>query len=71
MKGTTIGSCKRVNMHQNNISKQLNKHANSFNLSPIVLKYSRNTPLNKILLGQSKESYTGEQMLQISAAKMG
>jgi hypothetical protein len=36
-----------------------------------VLKYSRNTPLNKILLGQLKESHTGEQMLQISAAKMG
>jgi hypothetical protein len=70
MKETTIGSCKRVNMHQNNLSKQY-KHANSFNLSPIVLKYSRNSPLNKILLGQSKESHTGEQMLQISAAKMG
>jgi hypothetical protein len=37
----------------------------------MVLKYSRNTPLNKILLGQSKESHTGEQMLQISAAKIG
>jgi hypothetical protein len=70
MKETTIGSCKRVNMHQNNLPKQY-KHANSFNLSPIVLKYSRNSSLNKILLGQSKESHTGEQILQISAAKMG
>jgi hypothetical protein len=58
-------------MHQNNLAKQHNKHANSFNLSPIVLKYSRNTKLNKILLGQLKESHTREQMLQISLAKMG
>jgi hypothetical protein len=57
-------------MHQNNISKKNNKHANSFILSPKELKYSRNTPLNKILLGKSKESHTEEQMLQISAAKM-
>jgi hypothetical protein len=27
----------------------------------MVLKYSKNTPLNKILLGQSKESHTGEK----------
>jgi hypothetical protein len=71
MKETTIRSCKRATMHQNDLSKQYNKHANSFNLSPIVLKYSRNTPLNKILLGQSKKSHTEEQMLQISVAKMG
>jgi hypothetical protein len=58
-------------MHQNNISKQLGKHANSFYLQPIELKYSRNTSLNKILLGQSKESYTEEQMLKISATMMG
>jgi hypothetical protein len=57
-------------MHQNNISKQLDKHANSFHLQPIELKYYRNTPLNKILLGQSKESHIGEQMLQISATMM-
>jgi hypothetical protein len=37
----------------------------------MVLKYSRKTPLNKILLGQSKESHTEEQMLQISATKIG
>jgi hypothetical protein len=58
-------------MHQNNISKLWNKHANSFHQSSIELKYSRNTPLNKILIGQSKESYTREQMLQISVTKMG
>jgi hypothetical protein len=40
-------------------------------MSPIELNYSKNTPLNKILLEKSKESHTGEQMLQISAAKMG
>jgi hypothetical protein len=28
-------------MHKNNISKQLDKHANSFYLQPIELKYSR------------------------------
>jgi hypothetical protein len=58
-------------MHQNNISKQYNKHANSFHLSPIELKYSRNTSLNEILLGQSEELHTEEQMLQISATMMG
>jgi hypothetical protein len=58
-------------MHQNIISKQLNKHANSFHLSPIELKYSRNTSLNKTLLGQAEELHTGEQMLQISATMMG
>jgi hypothetical protein len=46
-------------------------HANSFHLQPIELKYSRNTPLNKILLRQSEESDTGEEMLQISATMMG
>jgi hypothetical protein len=58
-------------MHQNNISKQLNKHAYSFILPPIMLKYSRNTSPKEILLGQAEESYTGEQLLQISAEMMG
>jgi hypothetical protein len=40
-------------------------------VTPIELKYLRNTSLNKTLLGQSKDSHTEEQMLQISAAKMG
>jgi hypothetical protein len=34
------------------------------------LKYSRNTSLNKILLGQLEESHTREQMLQILATMM-
>jgi hypothetical protein len=42
MKETTIGCCKRAKMHQNNLSKQYDKHSNSLNLSAIVLKYSRN-----------------------------
>ena len=40
-------------------------------MSPTTAKYSRYTSLNKILLGYSEESHTGEQMPQISAAKMG
>jgi hypothetical protein len=58
-------------MHQNNISKQLNKHAYLFILSPTMLKYSRNTSPKEILLGQAEESHTGEQMLQILAEMMG
>jgi hypothetical protein len=75
LRQTNVGNYYRellgANMHQNNISKQKNKHANSFILPSIVLKYSRNTPPNKILFGQSEESHTGEQMLQILAPKMG
>ena len=40
-------------------------------MSPTAAKYSRYKPLNTNLLGQAEESLTGEQMLQISAAKMG
>jgi hypothetical protein len=40
-------------------------------MSPTVPKYSTNTSPNEILLGQAEESHTGEQKLQISAAKMG
>jgi hypothetical protein len=58
-------------MHQNNISKQYNKHANSFILPPTMLKYSRNTSPKEILLGKAEESHTGEQLLQISAEMMG
>jgi hypothetical protein len=58
-------------MHQNNISKQLNKHAYSFILPPTMLKYSRNTSPKEILLGQAEESHTGEQMIQMSAEMMG
>jgi hypothetical protein len=36
-----------------------------------MLKYSKNTPPNEILLGQVEESHTGEQMLQISAEMLG
>jgi hypothetical protein len=65
MKNGTVGAFPTVY-----VSKK-KKHANSFNLSPIVLKYSRNTLLYKILFRQSKKSHTGEQMPQISEAKMG
>jgi hypothetical protein len=58
-------------MHQNNISTQFNKHANSFILSPTMLKYSRNTSPKEILLGEAEESHTGEQVIQISAEMMG
>jgi hypothetical protein len=58
-------------MHQNNKSKQENKHANSFMLSPTMLKYSRNTSPKEILLGQVEESHTGEQMIQISVEMLG
>jgi hypothetical protein len=57
-------------MHQNNNSKQENKHAYSFILSPTMLKYSRNTSPKENLLGQV-ESHTGEQMIQISAEMLG
>jgi hypothetical protein len=36
-----------------------------------MLKYSKNTSPKEILLGQAKESHTGEQMIQISAEMMG
>jgi hypothetical protein len=36
-----------------------------------MLKYSRNTSPNDILLGQVEESHTGEQMIQISAEMLG
>jgi hypothetical protein len=36
-----------------------------------VLKYSRNTPLNKILLGQSKESHTGRTNASNLSSKDG
>jgi hypothetical protein len=58
-------------MHQNNISKQYNKHAYSFILSPTMLKYSRNNSPKEILLGQVEESHTEEQMIQISAEILG
>jgi hypothetical protein len=58
-------------MHQNDNSKQENKHAYSFILSPTLLKYSRNTSPKENLLGQVEESHTGEQMIQISAEMLG
>jgi hypothetical protein len=58
-------------MHQNNNSKQENKHAYSFLLSPTMLKYSRNTSPKEILLEQVEESHTGEQMIQVSAEMLG
>jgi hypothetical protein len=36
-----------------------------------MLKYSKNTSLKEILLGQVEESHTGEQMIQISAEILG
>jgi hypothetical protein len=36
-----------------------------------MLKYSRNTSPKEILLGQVKESHTGEQLIQISAEMLG
>jgi hypothetical protein len=44
-------------MHQNNISKQYNKHAYSFILSPTMLKYSRKTLPKEILLGHGGVTY--------------
>jgi hypothetical protein len=58
-------------MHQNNLSKQWNKHAYSFILSPTMLKYSGNTLPKENLLGQVEESHTVEQMIQISAEMLG
>jgi hypothetical protein len=58
-------------MHQNINSKQENKHAYSFILSPTMLKYSRYTSPKENLLGQVEESHTGEQMIQISAEMLG
>jgi hypothetical protein len=58
-------------MHQNIDSKQENKHAYSFILSPTMLKYSRNTLPKENLLGQVEESHTGEQLIQISAEMLG
>jgi hypothetical protein len=58
-------------MHQNINSKQENKHAYSFILSPSMLKYSRNTLPKENLLGQVEESHIGEQMLQILAEMLG
>jgi hypothetical protein len=58
-------------MHQNINSKQENKHAYSFILSPIMLKYSRNTLPKENLLGQVEESHTGEQMIQVSEKMLG
>jgi hypothetical protein len=58
-------------MHQNINSKQENKNAYPFILSPTMLKYSRNTLPKEILLGQVEESHTGEQMLQILAEMLG
>jgi hypothetical protein len=58
-------------MHQNNNSKQKNKHAYSFILSPTMLKYSRYNSPKENLLGQVEESHTGEQIIQISAEMLG
>ena len=50
MKGTTIATYKMAKHASKIINLAYNKHANSLNMSPTTVKYSRYNPRNKIPL---------------------